>query len=98
MLDEAVASDTDFITSPVINGSQGPAIFGLGNTLAAGTYDIRIRARRTDAAGDIRLLLLDGSNATQGTSSWQSLTASFAPYTLSVTTTGSAVRARLEVQ
>lgn len=97
-IDEAVASDTDFIISPGLNSTPGPAIFGINPTQATGTLNVRFRARRTGTTGDIRVLLLDSSGTTIGTSSWQALTASFAQYTLSVSTTGTAARVRLEVR
>jgi len=66
--------------------------------LSTGTYNVRTRARRTGTSGQIRALLLDSGGTTVGTGSWQSLTGSFTTYTLSVTTTGTAARVRLEVQ
>lgn len=97
-IDEAVASDTDFVISPALNATPGPAVFGLTQSLASGTYNVKTRARRTGASGQIRALLLDSGGATVGTGSWQSLTGSFATYNLSVTTSGTAARVRLEVQ
>ncbi|MEY8688450.1 MAG: LamG-like jellyroll fold domain-containing protein [Leptothrix sp. (in: b-proteobacteria)] len=96
-IDDATADDTDFVTSPDVNAAT-PLVNGLSQTVPAGRYDIRIRARRTAAAGQIRIVLLDSSNSPVGTSAWQALTASFAPYTLSITTTGTADRVRHEVQ
>lgn len=98
MIDEVTPSDTDYIISPAINSTPGPAVFGITPTQASGTYNVRLRAKRTGATGDIRALLLDSGGATVGTSSWQALTASFAQYTLSVTTTGTAARVQLEVR
>jgi hypothetical protein len=98
MIDEVTPSDTDYIISPDLNATPTPVIFGIAPTQASGTYDVRLRGRRTDASGDIRALLLDSSGATVGTSSWQTLTGTFAEYTLSVTTTGTAQRVQLEVR
>ena len=97
-IDETSASDTDFIISPSLGASPGPAVFGLTQSLTAGTYNVRTRARYTGTAGQIRVLLLDSSGTTVGTGSWQALTGSFTTYNLSVTTTGTAARVRLEVQ
>jgi len=97
-IDEVTPSDTDFIISPSLGASPGPAIFGISPTLSTGTYDIRFRADRTGASGQIRLLLQDSGGSTVGTSAWQTLTASAAQYTLNVTTSGTASRVRLEVQ
>lgn len=98
MIDEVTPSDTDYIISPAINATPGPAVFGITPTQTSGTYNVRLRAKRTGATGDIRALLLDSGGATVGTSSWQALTGSFAQYTLSVTTTGTAARVQLEVR
>ena len=98
MIDESVASDADYIISPSLSGSPGPAIFGLTQTLSAGTYAVKTRARRTGASGQIRALLLDSGGSTVGTGSWETLTGSFATYSLSVTSSGTAARVRLEVQ
>jgi hypothetical protein len=46
----------------------------------------------------VRANLLNSSNVSQGVSSWQTLTSSPTTYTLSVTTTGTATRVRIEVQ
>ena len=98
MIDEVTPSDTDYIISPDLNASPAPAVFGIAPTQATGTYDVNFRARQTTGVGDIRVLLLDSSGVTVGTSSWQTLTGTFATYSLSVTTTGTAARVRLEVQ
>ena len=97
-IDEVSASDTDYIISPSLGGSPGPAIFGLNESLAAGTYTVRARARRTGASGEIRALLLDSSGTTVGTGSWQPVTGTFDTYALTVTTSGTAARVRIEVK
>lgn len=98
MIDEASAADGDYIISPELGGSPGPAVFGLTPTLPIGTHQIEIRARRTAGVGQVRVILQDSGGTTVGTSAWQSLTASFATYAPSVTTTGTAARASIEVQ
>ena len=97
-IDEVTPSDTDFIISPDLGGSPGPAIFGISPTLSTGSFDVRFRASRTGTSGQIRVLLQDSGGSTVGTSAWQTLTASAAQYTLNVTTSGTATRVRLEVQ
>lgn len=97
-IDEVSASDTDYIISPSLGGSPGPAIFGLNESLAAGTYTVRARARRTGGSGEIRVLLLDSSGTTVGTGSWQPVTGTFDTYALTVTTSGTAARVRIEVK
>ena len=96
-LDESTSSDTDYISSPTITGGEN-AIFGISPTLAAGTWDVRYRANFVGSSAQVRIHLLDGSNVSQGTSSWQTVTSSFTDYTASVTTTGTAVRVKVEVQ
>jgi len=96
-VDEVSASDTDYITSPAISGGEN-ITFGITPSLAAGTWDVRYRANFVGASAQVRIHLLDGSNVSQGVSSWQTVTSSFALYTASVTTTGTASRVKIEVQ
>ena len=96
-IDEVTASDTDYITSPAISGGEN-ITFTITPSVAAGTWDVRYRAQFAGASAQVRIHLLDGSNVSQGVSSWQTVTSSFALYTASVTTTGTAVRVRIEVQ
>lgn len=100
VIDEEYAQDgeSDYLLSPDLAGSLTPATFTLSTTLAAGTHTIRTRVRRTATTGDVRVLLLDSSGTTVGTSSWQTLTAAFANYTFSVTTTGTTARISIEVR
>ena len=100
VIDEEYAQDgeADRLLSPDLAGALTPATFTLSTTLATGTHIIRTRARRTATTGDVRVLLLDSSGATVGTSSWQTLTASFVNYTFSVTTSGTAARVSIEVR
>jgi hypothetical protein len=96
-IDEVTPDDNDYITSPDLNSTPGPYIGGIA-PIDAGVYDVRFRARRTLGSGQARVSLLDSSNVVQGTSGWITLTESFAKYTASVTTTGTATRVRIEVQ
>lgn len=98
-IDEPSASDTDYILSPSLSGTPGPAIFGLSpSSLAAGNYTVNLRARRTGVGGQVRALLVNSSGTTVGTSSWQTLTTTYTTYNLAITTTGTAARLRFEVQ
>jgi hypothetical protein len=97
LIDETAYSDTDYITSPELGTGSG-IIMGLGNTLAAGTYKIRVRAKYTVTSGQVKVYLLNDSNVSQGDSGWQALSASETTYTLPVTTTGSATRVKIDVQ
>jgi hypothetical protein len=96
-LDEAVANDADYVSSPALGGGS-PATLGFNAPLPAGMYTLRIRARSVGSTGQARVQLLDASNTAQGSSAWQALTASFATYELSITTTGTSARLQLEVQ
>lgn len=98
-IDESTASDADYVLSPSLSGTPGPAIFGLSpSSLATGNYTVNVRARRTGSVGQLRALLVDSSGTTVGTSSWQSLTTTYTTYNLAITTTGTAARLRFEVQ
>lgn len=98
-IDESTPSDTDYVLSPSLSGTPGPAIFGLSpSSLAAGNYTVNLRARRTGVGGQVRALLVNSSGTTVGTSSWQSLTTTYTTYNLAITTTGTAARLRFEVQ
>ena len=96
-LDEVTSSDTDYITSPTITGGEN-TIMGLSSTLATGTWDVRYRANFVGSSAQVRIHLLDGANTAVGVSGWQTVTSSFADYTAQVTTSGAAVRVKIEVQ
>lgn len=95
-IDEVTASDTDYITSPSL-ASPTPIVFGLSQTLAAGSYNISIRGKSTLGTGNIQASLLNSSNTVMGSSSVQPVTSGFTTYTLPITTTGSSDRVKLEV-
>jgi hypothetical protein len=97
-IDEATYNDNDAIISPSLSGTPGPITFGLNNSLDAGTYDISVRARKTDTTGDIRIKLLNSAGTVVGTSSWQPLTIIYNTSVLSVTTTSTASRVSIEVR
>jgi hypothetical protein len=94
-IDEATLSDTDYIESPALSLSP-QATFGLSLTLAAGTYDVGIRAQWVSTSGQLRVVLLDSGGTSVGASSYQALSSSLTTYTLPVTTTGAATQARIE--
>ncbi len=95
-LDEAAPDDADYVRSPVLDAAV-PAVFGLGATLPAGTWRVRVRARRTDSTGRTRVQLLDGSGTPLGASAWATLSPAFATYDLLVNTTGPSNRLQIEV-
>lgn len=94
-VDEAPYDDADYITSPDLSTS---ATLAWQASIPAGTWDIAVRGAFLGASGQVRLVLLDAGGSTVGTSSWQTLTGSLAPYTLTVTTSGTSTKFRYEVQ
>ena len=96
MVDEAVANDSDYVISPLLS-SPTPLTFGITPSAPAGTHTVRVRAKRTETDGQVRVHLLDGSNSVMGSSAWQALTATDTTYTLSITTSGAATRMQIEV-
>lgn len=95
VLDETSFNDSDYVISPTLS-SATPLILDI-TSLPIGSYIINIRAYKTDTVGQLRLSLLDSSNASQGVSSWQSLTNSYVSYAISITTTGISTRLKIEV-
>jgi hypothetical protein len=99
-INESAASDAEYITSPDLSGgTPGPFIGTLNGSVPVGTWDVRFRGDYTSgSARQIKFTLLDGSNASVGAGSFQTLTTSFALYTSTITTTGIATRFKIEVQ
>lgn len=95
-IDETTASDADYITSPDVGTT--PATFGLTASVPAGTWAVNLRGQFLGTSGQVRVLMQDSGGSTVGTSGWQALTGSFADYTLTVTTSGTAERVRIETQ
>lgn len=95
-IDEATASDAEYIDSPGLSATATTCTFGLSLTLAAGTYDVGVRAQWVSQSGQLRVVLLDAGGTSVGASSYQALTSSATSYTLPVTITGSATQARIE--
>jgi hypothetical protein len=86
-----------------VSGAITTLIDGNGNpaTLAAGAYVLPFAAEYLVGAatsGQFRFSLLDGSNASQGVSSWQAVTSSVLVYRVPITTTGVATRLKIEIQ
>lgn len=95
-LDETTYDDGDYITSPDLTTST---VMGWDNPVPAGTWSLSMRSEFFDgASGQVRLVMLDSGSSSVGSSAWQTLTGSFAPYTLAITTTGVSDRFRLEIQ
>ena len=98
MINETVRDDANYISSPQLDGSQGPYSSSLTQTLAAGSYSVRLAARWETMPRQMRVLLLDNADAVQGASAWTPVANAFAVYTLSITTSGPATRQRIEAQ
>jgi hypothetical protein len=97
MVNEVIPDNSTWIDSPVVDGSPGPAVMGIDNSLTTGTIIVRVRAKKLANAGRFRVLLLDSSGNTVGTSSWQSVTSTITDYALSVATSGTTARVSIEV-
>lgn len=99
MIDEVTASDTDFITSPDLTSGASTTIHGLSQSLAVGTYTVRFRSEKATApTRSVRIHLMDGTSAIVGSSGWQAVTASYALYEVSITTSALATRVGIEAQ
>lgn len=104
-IDEASASDADYITSPPVTGSPAPITMlwadqnGGLNTVPVGTWDVKIRANFSDGAtaAQVRVVMLNGGTVV-GTGAWNTTTGTYTVYTNSITTTGVSDRFRIEVQ
>lgn len=97
-IDEETASDTDYIISPELTSTASGATFGLTTSLTAGTYDVNIRARKTETTGQIRVVLKDSGGTSVGATNWQVLTGSYVSYVLRITTTGTATQSTIEAR
>ena len=96
-LNEEPYNDASYITSPNISGTTTyTLIMGLSGSLATGSYDVALRAK-CSSTQRVRVHLLDDSNTTLGTSSWQNASGTYTSYTLPVTITGTATRIKIEV-
>lgn len=97
LINENVASDAEYITSPALSGSATAAIFNLDKTYMAGTYSVKVRAAVDTGSGVLRVKLLNGSNVQQGVTADQAISTVVTTYTLPITITGSATRISVEV-
>ena len=96
VVDETVPDDADYLISPALGPSTAPVTLALDTVLAVGTWAIGVRARTTRGTGTVRVYLLNDANTVVGTSGLQAIDSTFTTYTLPVTTTGLATRARIE--
>ena len=96
-INEAVADDASYITSPALAATVDPYRFSIG-PIAAGTLTKTVRAQRTGSVGDVRLVFLDDGGLEVGASEWQAVTPDWAAYTLDVTTTGTATQGEIQAR
>jgi hypothetical protein len=98
VIDEVTPNDSDYIVSPNLAATPGPAVFGLNQSAAAGSYTVNVRAKYGLTAGQFRVSMLDSGGTSVGTSSWTAVTGAFTTYPISLTTTGTATQVKIEVQ
>lgn len=96
-MDEPTASDADFAVSPALSGSTAPATLELRPPLSTGTWAFKVRARTSTGAASLRGYLLDDAGAVVGSSSTQPITDQWATYSVLITTSAPATRARIEI-
>lgn len=96
---ETTPNDATFITSPeLLAGAQASELIALTPPVAAGVLSVRLRAQRTQASGQLRVVLTAADGTPVGASAWQVLGSSYSPYTLPATTTGTATHFKFEVK
>ncbi|HET8685469.1 MAG TPA: LamG-like jellyroll fold domain-containing protein [Methanosarcina sp.] len=92
MLNEYIANDSDYVTSPFAS-TGGPLVMNLENSLPAGSWNIRFRAYYTGTFScSLQVSLLDASNNVVGTTVADPLTSSVADHLLAIETTGIATQ------
>lgn len=95
-IDEAVASDVEYVTSPILQGTTTPSLFSLTTPLVAATYNFNGRGK-VASRGRMRFNFLSAGNASVGVSAWQSLTTALATYAFTVTLSATATQLQIEV-
>lgn len=92
---EHVLNTSTFASSPDL---VTPARLAWDNPIPAGSWTVDIDGEYIGTSGQARLVFLDTSGATVGTTPWQVLTSTGTSYTLAVTTTDTSTEFRYEVQ
>ena len=91
-------STSDYITSPNM-ASPTPITLGWASSVPVGTWDLTINIKQAALTGsEVRIVMLDASNAVVGTSSWVAATGSFATTVVPITTSDISTKFRIEVQ
>lgn len=98
MLNESVASNTEYITSPGM-ATPTPITLTWDSPVPIGTWQANIQLKQETLSGSqVRIVFLDASNTVVGTSSWISATGTFTTHNVTVTTTDISTKFRLEIQ
>ena len=97
-INEVSPNNSTFIESPAITGTGDPTVFDFLPTKPAGTWDVSVIAQFTGSSADVRVIMMDASDTVQGTSAWQTVTSTWVTYPISVTTTGTSSRVKVEVR
>lgn len=98
-INEVTSSTAEYIQSPPITGSQGPADFDLNNSLGVGTWEVDVTFKYTLSAADVKFTLLNAGGTSVGDSGWIAASSVFAGYTPTITiSSGTATKLRVEVQ
>lgn len=96
LIDEAVADDVDYITSPAVSVTPAPIKFSLSYPWAAGTRRIRFNAKGNGGTPTMRVKLLNDADTVVGTSAGQVVTAIWAAYDIEIVLSGTATRGTIE--
>lgn len=97
LIDESSASDADYITSPSITGATAPVTLALAYPMNTGNWTWSVRAKTSSGTATMRVYLLNDAGTVVGTSADQTITSTYTTYSLAITISGPATRARVEV-
>lgn len=98
-INEELSDTAQYIQSPAITGSQGPADFDLNNYLGVGTWEVDVTFKYTLSAASVKFTLLNAGGTSVGDSGWIAASSVFAGYTPTITiSSGTATKLRVEVQ
>jgi hypothetical protein len=98
VLDEPGAPDDGDYATAQADSNPALTLGGTWTVPPGTTHRVRVRTAVTEGAHQVRALLLNGSNVEQGASAWTDIDATVTTHLLTVTTTGDAVRCKVETQ
>lgn len=96
-VNEDSPSDAEYATSGTLSGTPVSRVDALDRDLPAGTYTAKLRIRLTTGTGYAKITYLNDSNVSQGASADVAITDTMTTYDISVTTTGTATRRKIEL-